>query len=105
MISDLVLLKELPEAIRNSVEAYVGCLSGASMKKEYLDCIKQAGFSDIKVVSQSVYPIEAMANDVTAQVVKNNPDIRQKDLEGIEDSVLSIKVGAIKPRMNKGTRA
>jgi len=105
MISDLVLLKELPGVIKKSVEAYVGCLAGAIMKDDYLDCIKQAGFGDIKVVSQSGYPIEAMANDVTSQVVKNNPDIKQKDLKGIENSVLSIKVSAIKPRLKKGVRS
>src|SRR3989337_4332744 len=29
MVSDIVLYKELPDAIRNSVESYIGCLSGA----------------------------------------------------------------------------
>jgi SAM-dependent methyltransferase len=104
MISDLVLLKELPEVIKKSVEAYVGCLAGAMMKDDYLDCIKKAGFADIKVVSQSGYPIEAMANDVTARAVKDNPAIKQKDIDGIKDSVLSIKVSAVKPLVRKGAR-
>jgi len=97
MVSDLVLTKELPAIIRNSVEAYVGCLAGASMKNEYLDYIRLAGFRNIKVVGQTNYPIEAMANDVTAQAVKNNPKIMQGDLENIADSVASIKVQATKP--------
>ena len=83
MVSDLVLAKELPNAIKESVEAYVGCLAGAIMKDEYLSFIKKAGFKEIEVVSQSSYPIEAMANDVTAQ--------------GVKDSVVSIKVLARKP--------
>ena len=33
MISDIVLLKELPDVLRNSIEAYVGCLSGAYLKR------------------------------------------------------------------------
>ena len=97
MVSDLVLTKELPANIKNSVEAYVGCLAGAIMKNEYLNYIKLAGFQYIKIVGQTNYPIEAMANNVTAQVVKNNPKIKQSDLEGIADSVASIKVHAIKP--------
>jgi hypothetical protein len=32
MISDIVLLKELPKFIKDSIEAYIGCLSGAIMK-------------------------------------------------------------------------
>ncbi len=97
MVSDLVLVKELPGAVKESVEAYVGCLAGAIMKDEYLSFIKKSGFRDVEVVSQSSYPIEAMANDVTAQVVKNNSGIKQRDLQGVEDSVASIKVYAVKP--------
>jgi len=97
MVSDLVLVKELPDAIKESVEAYVGCLAGAIMKDEYLSFIKKSGFRDVEVVSQSNYPIEAMANDVTAQVIKNNSGIKQRDLQDVEDSVASIKVYAVKP--------
>ena len=32
MVSDIVLTKELPEAIKNSITAYVGCVSGAMLK-------------------------------------------------------------------------
>ena len=97
MVSDLVLVKELPDAIKESVEAYVGCLAGAIMKDEYLSFIKKSGFRYVEVVSQSNYPIEVMTNDVTAQVIKNNSGIKQRDLQGVEDSVASIKVYAVKP--------
>lgn len=96
MVSDLVLVKELPDKIKKSIEAYVGCLAGASMKNKYISYIKEAGFQDIKIINQVNYPIEAMANDITAQIVKNNPDIKCEDLKGVEDSVVSIKVSAIK---------
>ncbi|MFA5008682.1 MAG: arsenite methyltransferase [Candidatus Omnitrophota bacterium] len=97
MVSDLVLKKALPEIIKESVEAYVGCLAGAIMKDDYLDYIKKARFKNIEVISEVNYPIEAMANDATAQLIKNNPGIKQEDLCGIEDSVASIKVSAVKP--------
>lgn len=44
MISDIVLLKKLPETIKKSRRAYVGCVSGATMKNEYLALLKDAGF-------------------------------------------------------------
>lgn len=82
MISDLVLLKNLPDAIKKSVEAYVGCIAGATRKEDYLMFIKEAGFKDIKVISQSNYPIKAIS----------------ADLASIESSIASIKVYAIKPK-------
>jgi len=96
MVSDLVLVKDLPRAIKDSIEAYVGCLAGASLKKDYLDTIKKVGFSNIKVVGETFYPVEAMANDATVKVVNNSPMISQDDLKEIEHSVVSIKVSAEK---------
>lgn len=96
MVSDLVLVKELPEIIKNSVEAYVGCLAGAVMKDEYLGYIAMAGFEDIEILQETNYPIEAMANDVTAQAVEKNPAVNARDLRNIEQSVASIKIQAFK---------
>jgi SAM-dependent methyltransferase len=36
MVSDIVLRKTLPAAVQKSVAAYIGCLSGASLKNDYL---------------------------------------------------------------------
>ncbi len=96
MVSDLVLVKELPKALKESVQAYVGCLAGAIFKKEYLQFIKKAGFEKVDVVGETFYPVEAMANDSTAKVIKNNPLVNQDDLKNIEHSVASIKVSAVK---------
>ncbi len=52
MVSDIVLLKELPEHIKSSVEAYAGCVAGASRKEDYLTTIANAGFKDVVVVSE-----------------------------------------------------
>jgi arsenite methyltransferase len=97
MVSDLVLVRELPAAIRNSVEAYVGCLSGAVMKDEYIDSIRRAGFKDIKIVSESFYPLEAMANDATAKAIVSDADVRTEYMENIKNSVVSVKIHAIRP--------
>ncbi|MDD4909094.1 MAG: arsenite methyltransferase [Candidatus Omnitrophica bacterium] len=80
MVSDLVLAKDLPKEIKESVEAYVGCLAGAIKKDEYLRFIEQAGFQDIKVVSESSYPVDAMFNN----------------LESAQDAIVSIKISAVK---------
>jgi len=80
MVSDLVLIKELPDAIKESIEAYVGCLAGATRKDEYLKLITMAGFQGVKVISESNYPVDAMFDN----------------LKGAEDAVASIKVSALK---------
>jgi SAM-dependent methyltransferase len=104
MVSDLVLVKGLPDIIKESVEAYVGCLAGAIMKDEYIGYIKKAGFKEVKIIERTNCPIEAMANDTTAQVVKNNPNITEEYLKGIKDAVASIKVHAAKPLISKGAK-
>lgn len=96
MVSDLVLLKELPAQVKNSVEAYIGCLSGAIMKDEYLEAIEDAGFSDVKIIDEARYPLELMANDPTAKAIIEDFDIPKEAMEGIVDSVASIKVQGIK---------
>lgn len=80
MVSDLVLVKKLPDAIKKSVEAYVGCLAGAIGKEMYLKFISMAGFMDVQVISESSYPVDAMF----------------ENLEAARDAVASIKVSAIK---------
>jgi ubiquinone/menaquinone biosynthesis C-methylase UbiE len=78
MVSDLVLLKKLPDVIKKSFEAYVGCVSGAALKDEYLGYIKAAGFSQIKIVGEASYK---SLND---------------ELKEIADTVVSIEVSATK---------
>ncbi|MCZ7373237.1 MAG: arsenite methyltransferase [Candidatus Methanoperedens sp.] len=77
MVSDLVLLKELPDAVNDSVEAYIGCLAGAMMKDDYIEAIKDAGFRDIKIVDETRYPIEMMANDESAKAIIEDMNISQ----------------------------
>ncbi len=80
MVSDIVLAKDLPKEIKDSIEAYVGCLAGAIKKDEYLKLITAAGFQDVSVVSESSYPVDAMFDN----------------LQGAQDAVVSIKVSAVK---------
>ena len=58
MVSDIVLLKPLPKAIQENVEAYAGCVAGAELKDKYLELIREAGFREVKVLQEKVYPID-----------------------------------------------
>lgn len=48
-ISDVVLVGELPKNIRETAELYVGCVSGAIQKTEYINLLKKAGFKNVKI--------------------------------------------------------
>lgn len=96
MVSDIVLLKELPDFIKNSIEAYIGCLSGAILKEQYINAIKRAGFQDIKIIDESSFPIDCMANDPTAKAIVENLKISPDHIEETANSVISIKVSGLK---------
>jgi len=48
-VSDIVLLNELPKEIANDVNAYVGCISGASLMNDYIRFALEAGLVDPSV--------------------------------------------------------
>ena len=97
MVSDIVLLKELPVSIKNSIEAYVGCLAGAMMRDEYLGAIEGAGFQDVGIVDEICFPIELMANDPTAWAIQKDQGIALEEVKEFAGSVISIKVHGVKP--------
>ncbi|MCF7870245.1 MAG: arsenite methyltransferase [Candidatus Omnitrophica bacterium] len=80
MVSDLVLEKELSKEIKESVEAYLGCLAGAVKKDKYLHLIDAAGFKDIKVISEPDYSVNDSFDN----------------FEAVKDAIVSIKISAIK---------
>ena len=83
MVSDIVLLQPLSEQVRDSLDAYIGCVAGASLKTDYLKSIKAAGFEDIEIVGESGFNVKDYLTD---------------PVPGIDDiEVASIKVSARKP--------
>jgi arsenite methyltransferase len=48
-VSDLVLLSQLPEEIANDVNAYVGCISGASLMNDYIRFALEAGLTELSI--------------------------------------------------------
>jgi len=97
MVSDITLLKELPDLIKNSIAAYVGCISGALMKDEYIGVIKEAGFREVKIIDETIFPIECMANDPTAKAIIDKVGTTVEGVKDIANSVVSIKIQGIKP--------
>ena len=97
MVSDIVLLKELPDFIKNSIEAYIGCLSGAVLKEEYIGAIEAAGFRDVRIVDETSFPIESMVSDPTAKTIIEGLEIPMEQVKDVASSFKSMKVYGIKP--------
>lgn len=97
MVSDIVVLKEMPAAVKGSIEAYVGCVAGAIRKDNYLAAMKGAGFQDISIISETPFAAELLAHDPTIKAVIGKLNLTQEDIQEAALSVVSIKVGARKP--------
>ena len=100
MVSDIVLLKDLPEEIKNSVAAYVGCVAGATTKEDYLETIRGAGFWETKVLGEAAFSVELLANDPTAVEIAKNLKLSPERARDLASSVISIKISAIKPAID-----
>ncbi len=49
-VSDIALKHELPEAVAQSMAAYVGCIAGALRIEEYREGLLAAGFEQVEIV-------------------------------------------------------
>ena len=73
-LSDIVLLKDISEDIKNNEELLAGCVGGALLKDEYLDIIKKAGFR--------------------VNILEEDKDISKRQYQGIP--LESLKIEGIK---------
>jgi arsenite methyltransferase len=98
MVSDIVLLKELPAALKESVAAYTGCVAGALMKNDYLGKIGAAGFQDVRIINETLFPVKALISHPAAEGVSVGCDTLEDTAEQLAAIIASIKVYAVKPQ-------
>jgi arsenite methyltransferase len=98
MVSDIVLTKELPEKIRESVQAYIGCVAGAMPEEAYLGAIEAAGFNEVRVVDETGIGTDSLENDPTAAAIAESANLNNEEIKDLAGAILSIKVSAIKPK-------
>ena len=96
MVSDIVLLKELPDFIKNSITAYTGCVAGAIQRDEYIGAIEAAGFEGTRVIDE--VSAKWIGEDVATREFAESLKITSEELEEIASSVISMKVSGVKPR-------
>lgn len=96
MISDIILLNDLPDYVKNSVEGHIACLAGAVRKEDYINAITKAGFTAISIDKQASFPIELMLNDPIAEKIVRENNLTEKEIKDIANSIASISISAKK---------
>src|SRR6478609_5134648 len=75
-VSDVVVLGEVPDDVRRSMELWVGCLAGALRDTDYLSKLSAAGFTDVSVTPWRVYdPSDASEVLATAGITPEAAEI------------------------------
>jgi len=97
-ISDIVLERELPDFVKNSLAGHIACVSGAEKLEDYLQYVKDAGFKEITVASKTEFPLEFMLTDPQVQRLAKelNFDLNSEQAKDIASRVTSISLSAIK---------
>ncbi len=98
MISDVVLERPLPQAVLQSVDAYVGCVGGASLRADYLGAIEAAGFSEVRVVSEAAFGDKVCASDSPLQEAIKEFGTTNEAVKEFLPHVISLGVVARKAR-------
>jgi arsenite methyltransferase len=87
---------------KDSIEAYVGCVAGAVMKDDYIGEIKAAGFQDVRIIYETMFPVKDMVSHPAAKEASVSSDTLLDVAEQLTASIASIKVYAVKQK-KKGT--
>lgn len=93
-VSDIALLKPLPEAACDSIAALVGCVAGAALVDDIKEMVRAAGLSNAEYEFKSGY-IDSMASlsdPVFRTIAKSFPEGAR-----LSDYVTSMNVTARKP--------
>ena len=83
VISDVVLDGRLPEAVERDVYAYVGCVSGATLREDYFGQLSAAGLGPAEILSDVDYLAGLVASaPAEAAALVDRTGVRWEDLAG-----------------------
>jgi SAM-dependent methyltransferase len=85
-IADIVELKDIPEVIRQNVQLWVGCISGALSVTEFERILTEVGFTGIEIAPVNVYTKEIMKDLAES---KNLDDIYHMIDENVLDGAFA----------------
>lgn len=95
VISDIVLDGQLPEAVGNDLMAYVGCVAGAMPREEYFGALRDAGLTEIEVLSDTD-AIKLLGGEIPGEVLELL-ERTGTSADELRDKVRSVTYRAVKP--------
>jgi len=96
IVSDVVLLKKIADFLKKPVAAYVGCVSGAMMKDEYIGAIREAGFRNISIMGESNFDADSIVKNPEVKATLKKEKIPLAKAKEFAGSVISIKLCGFK---------
>jgi SAM-dependent methyltransferase len=96
MVSDIVLERPLPAEVVESLDAYVGCVGGASLRSEYLETIRKAGFAEVRIVKEASFGGVFDMNDPQVRELIDGLGITVAQAEGYAAAVTSLQILGVK---------
>jgi len=93
-VSDIVTDGPLPDAIKQSLSMWAGCVSGAVDAKDYMGMMEDAGFKDISI-TPTYFDKETV--DEAIQEVGDQIDLESISQEELYKTVYSARITARKP--------
>jgi SAM-dependent methyltransferase len=91
-VSDIVTDGPLPEAVKQSLSAWAGCVAGAVEAKDYIGMMQAVGFADV-----SVSPVFFDKETVDSALDEMKLDVAAYPRESVYKAVYSAKITAYKP--------
>ena len=92
-VSDIVVRGEVPEAVRRSMELWMGCVAGALEESEYRRLLAEAGFEAVAVEPTRVY----RAADARALLGGGDAGLDAAAADALDGKFMSAFVRAGKP--------
>jgi len=83
-VSDIVLLEDLPPALKSDAALWASCVAGAMLEEEYLAAMRDAGLQNVEVASRVI--VDTAGYTDSASVA-----------EALDGVIASVRVVATKP--------
>jgi len=94
-VSDMVFEAPVPDELRADLDSWAGCVAGAWLEADYVEAIRQAGFSEVEIVARDYLPITQVFSegDIATLQAQANGRLGNVPLDRV---MASIKVRARK---------
>lgn len=82
-VSDIVIRGQMPDALRQNMQAWAGCISGALEEETYRQLLQEAGFVDITFEITRTYEAEDVPEEEQSDALKALSQEEKRELAGM----------------------